>query len=110
MEFRHKLKALRRERGLTQAALGAMLGYQHTSIANYESGRTSPSIADLMKLAGYFHVSVDYLLCVEPSPETEAFEKDRARKQLLNALEGFAILVTPYQRQLMHEFINSLNT
>lgn len=39
-----------------------MLHYGYTAIANYESGRNEPSIRDLIRLADYFQVSVDYLI------------------------------------------------
>ena len=42
MEFKDRLKALRKEKKLTQVKLGEMLNYGYTAIANYESVETSP--------------------------------------------------------------------
>lgn len=64
MEFKDRLRMLRKEKKLTQVRLGQMLNYGYTAIANYESGRNHPSIADLKKIAKIFNVSMDYLLCV----------------------------------------------
>lgn len=64
MEFKDRLKTLRKERKLTQVRLGEMLNYGYTAIANYESGRNQPSISDLKKIASIFNVSMDYLLGV----------------------------------------------
>ena len=64
MEFKDRLKALRKEKKLTQSELGSMLNYGYTAISNYESGRNEPSIKDLKKIAAIFNVSMDYLLCV----------------------------------------------
>lgn len=64
MEFKDRLKALRKEKKLTQVKLGEMLNYGYTAIANYESGRNQPSIPDLKKIASIFNVSMDYLLGV----------------------------------------------
>ena len=82
MEFRERLKALRKEIGMTQIELGEKLNYGSTAIANYEAGRNQPSIPDLMKIASIFNVSMDYLLCVsdirhpyEVSEETVAMHK-----------------------------------
>ena len=50
MEFKDRLKALRKEKKLTQVKLGEMLNYGYTAIANYESGRNQPSISDLKKM------------------------------------------------------------
>ena len=64
MEFKDRLKELRKEKKLTQVKLGEMLNYGYTAIANYESGRNQPSISDLKKIASIFNVSMDYLLGV----------------------------------------------
>ncbi len=64
MEFKERLKALRKDRGDTQETVGKQLNYGYTAISNYESGRNEPSITDIKKIASYFNVSVDYLLCV----------------------------------------------
>lgn len=64
VEFKDRLKFLRKEKRLTQVKLGEMLNYGYTAIANYESGRNQPSIPDLKKIASIFNVSMDYLLGV----------------------------------------------
>lgn len=64
MQFKDRLKILRKERKMTQVQLGKMLNYGYTAIANYESGRNSPSIEDLKKIASIFNVSMDFLLGV----------------------------------------------
>lgn len=64
MEFKDRLKELRKEKKMTQVKLGEMLNYGYTAIANYESGRNQPSIPDLKKIASIFNVSMDYLLGV----------------------------------------------
>lgn len=84
-EFKDRLKALRKEKGLTQVKLGALLNYGYTAIANYESGRNQPGIADLKKIASIFDVSLDYLLGVTDlrrpytSPEDPLLENEFLR-------------------------------
>ena len=62
MEFPKRLKALRKEKKLTQTKLASELHYGYTAIANYESGRNEPNIRDLTKLANILNVSIDYLV------------------------------------------------
>lgn len=64
MEFKERLRMLRKEFGFTQEELAKKLNYGYTAISNYESGRNEPSINDLKKIASCFQVSMDYLLCV----------------------------------------------
>lgn len=91
MEFKERLKNLRKERKLTQSALGNILNYGYTAISNYESGRNEPSIKDLKKIAVYFDVSLDYLLCVNdvknPYVESDCHEQFDEFKNIYTALE-----------------------
>lgn len=64
MEFKERLKELRTKKSIKQKDLGQVLNYNYTTISNYESGRNEPSISDIKKLAEFFDVSIDYLLCI----------------------------------------------
>ncbi len=86
MEFRERLKFLRENyyvngKKLTQTQLANILGYGYTAISNYESGRNEPSINDLKKIANFFNVSLDYLLCTTNDP-TKAGEKNELYEKL----------------------------
>lgn len=59
--FARRLKALRREKDVTQEALGYEMGVRRSTIANWEKGIRCPSPMMLRKLAIYFNVSSDYL-------------------------------------------------
>lgn len=60
-DFAKNLRKLRKQKKLSQQKLGAMLGYGCTAVTNYESGRNTPSLEDLMKLATIFEVTLDEL-------------------------------------------------
>ena len=64
-----RLKALREERHLSQVFLGMELGMNQNTISRYETGTREPSIKDLILIADYFGVSVDYLLSRTDKPE-----------------------------------------
>ncbi len=57
-----RLKALRKERGISQLKLAMDLNMNQNSISRYENGEREADYATLIRLADYFHVSVDYLL------------------------------------------------
>lgn len=61
--FKDRFKELRMEQGLSQKELGTLLGYSESTISLYESGLREPKKAqDLVKIADYFDVTLDYLL------------------------------------------------
>ena len=56
------IRALRRERGLTQERLAEMLGVTVGAVHKWETGLSQPELATPIELAGVFSVSVDALL------------------------------------------------
>lgn len=62
VEFGKRLRALRKEKKLTQKQLGKMIGVQDSVISFYELGDRMPSPEILVRLATVLHVSTDYLM------------------------------------------------
>ncbi len=60
--FCDNLKYLRKDLGLTQKQVAEKLGVVESCYANWEQGRTEPSIAMLRKLSKIFKVSIDELI------------------------------------------------
>ncbi len=60
--FASRLKEIRKYHNLSQDDLAKYLEVRRTTIANYESGFSEPSIEIIKKIASYFNVSTDYLL------------------------------------------------
>lgn len=60
---RNRLAELRRELKLTQKQLSDKLNITRASLSHYEVNRRDPDTDTLKKLADFFDVSVDYLLC-----------------------------------------------
>lgn len=59
--FGNRLKELRKSFGITQAQLAESLKERRATLSNYENKNVYPGFNMLVKLADYFHVSVDYL-------------------------------------------------
>lgn len=61
-DFGYRLKTLRRQHHLTQTQVANRLNLSKTSISGYENNVKTPSQDVLIKLAGLYRVSTDYLL------------------------------------------------
>ena len=62
-EFGSRLRKLRRDANITQKQIAQYLNITQTAIGKYEKHDNAyPSIEVLIKIADYFHVSIDYLL------------------------------------------------
>lgn len=59
--FEERLVTLRKEKGVSQAELGEVLGVTRWSVLNYEAGKNRPDYDGLIALADFFDVSLDYL-------------------------------------------------
>jgi len=64
-KFAERLLELRLEKNLTQKQLGAAAGLSQNAIAQWENDKRRPGADALIALAGYFDVSVDYILGLE---------------------------------------------
>ncbi len=92
-----RLWDLRKEAGMTQDDLAAILHINKHSISSYERSKSEPPDDVKIAIAAYFHVSVDYLLGVtdDPTPATgdrnllrlpDGFPKD-AKAELIDYAE-----------------------
>lgn len=64
-----RLREIRKQRGVSQLKLAMDLHTNQNTISRYETGEREPGIAELIKLADYFDISVDYLLGRTDVPE-----------------------------------------
>ena len=62
MAFHARIRALRRERGLTQAQVADAIGIAWRNYQKLEVQTSLPSYNNLLALADLFDVSVDYLM------------------------------------------------
>jgi len=71
-----KTKELRSEKGITQNELFIYLGLTPKMVSFYELGEEFPPYDIIIKLAEYFNVSTDYLLCRSDIKNLEGLVND----------------------------------
>jgi transcriptional regulator with XRE-family HTH domain len=57
-----RLRDLREDKDLSQKELAQILGMSQTGYSKYETGENDVPTQILMKLADFYHTSVDYIL------------------------------------------------
>ncbi|MCL2176940.1 MAG: helix-turn-helix domain-containing protein [Firmicutes bacterium] len=62
MDFKTRLKELRKELNLTQEILAKDLNVLSSKVSDWEKGRGRPDIEMLKQLSDYFMVSIDFLV------------------------------------------------
>ena len=64
-KFCERLRDLRLEKGIGQVELAVSLGVSKGIISLWENGLREPKLSNLIVLAKYFSVSIDYLVGLE---------------------------------------------
>ena len=62
------LKQLRKNKGYTQIAVQMKTGIEQALLSKFENGERVPPTETLIKLADFYDVSIDYILCRTENP------------------------------------------
>ncbi|MFA6626952.1 MAG: helix-turn-helix transcriptional regulator [Bacilli bacterium] len=93
MKLSETLRSLRSLHQLTQQDLASYLKISRATYANYEQNRRDPDYYLLIKLANFYHISLDYLLDHNQEQmnviEKELDFKSSIHRDLYNTLNQF---------------------
>lgn len=68
---KNNLKLLRRNKGYTQIAVQMKTGIEQALLSKFENGERVPPTETLIKLADFYNVSIDYILCRTDNPNIQ---------------------------------------
>ena len=66
-----RLKDIRKRKGISQLKLAMDLNMNQNTVSRYETGEREPGIDELIRIADYFNVSVDYLIGRTDNPNLQ---------------------------------------
>lgn len=92
--FGNNVKAYRKAQNKTQEALAAALECDQKYISRIENGQAKPNLVICLRLANFFHVTLDFLL--EGACEVQCSPKDRERLCSRKMLEEIGKVITSY--------------
>lgn len=107
--MKNKLKELRKQEKYTLKYVSSELGISLSALSMYEGNACEPSIDVLCRLADFYGVSIDYILCRETPTPGVVITQDRTLKAILDIYET----LTPVQRgqlRAMAEILKSTET
>ena len=69
--MKNNLKLLRKSKGYTQIAVQMKTGIEQVLLSKFENGERVPPTETLIRLADFYDVSIDYILCRTNNPHIE---------------------------------------
>ena len=69
--MKNNLKLLRKSMGYTQIAVQMKTGIEQALLSKFENGERVPPTETLFRLADFYNVSIDYLLCRTDNPNIQ---------------------------------------
>lgn len=74
-EFGNRLYDLRTKFGLSQAELAARVGVTNKAVSKWENGKAKPTTDVIRKLAAFFNIDVEQLLCLKDAEKSVEVSK-----------------------------------
>lgn len=68
---KNNLRVLRKSKGYTQIGLQMKTGIEQALLSKFENGERVPPTETLIKLADFYNVSIDYILCRTDNPNIQ---------------------------------------
>lgn len=69
--MKNNLKLLRKNKGYTQIAVQMKTGIEQALLSKFENGERVPPTETLIRLADFYNVSIDYILCRTDNPNIQ---------------------------------------
>ncbi len=88
--FQNRVKRLRQERGLTQVEFAKAFGISKATIAMWEVGNRCPDLDTVSRIADFFGVTTDYLLCKSDSKNSKTPSEEDIKFALFEGAEGIS--------------------
>ncbi|MBQ4066679.1 MAG: helix-turn-helix transcriptional regulator [Clostridia bacterium] len=90
----NRIRHLREKASLRQIDVANATGIDQKTLSNYETEKTYPDSYSLIRLADFFGVTIDYLVCRDESrfssdKKEEAYDKIEQLKKELDELKKY---------------------
>ena len=91
MTLGHRIATLRKEKGMSLETLAEALEVSVDDLREWEQDRALPGRGDLLKLCGYFHTTMAYLVGGEP--EGPVHQGRFSKREIIFILDGALFLL-----------------
>ena len=111
MEIGSRMRELRDEKGLYQKELAAVLKVSTGTVCNYEKNTHFPDADTLVRLADFFDVSIDYLMCrTDLRSNLNKFNKEIFPGYTVAKLVNVIVSLEPQQQDDVRQYTEYVKT
>ena len=103
-----KLKQLRESREVKQITLAHKLQVSNTTVSNWETGKRTPDLETIVRIATYFNVSTDYLLGREYKGDIVLRNHQKHNKEKITKLFNKVITLNDRGLEKLDIFLDAL--
>lgn len=107
MDYNNNLKELRTEKSISQRNIADLVGKTQPTYCDWENGKTQPDIQDLIKLADYFGVTIDYLVGREGEDGTFYVMGNELSKDETELVDKLRQL-NPLKKEIVYQIVEVL--
>lgn len=105
MNLGSRLRREREDRGLTQVKAARALGISNVVLNRYEKNERQPDIGMIRKLAAFYDVSCDYLICITDERRSANRIKDDYETYAAHRIDDPMTDLPPEARKSLEEFL-----
>lgn len=92
VEFKERIKNLRKEKNITQSELAEVMGFKtYTTVSKWESGDNLPRGKELKMLSEFFNVSADYILGISNERKINSWDDSSNRYIIEEEIPDFPV-------------------
>ena len=103
--YLNRLAELRKSNGLSQQQFAKIFGVAQNTVSNWENGNRLVDTENLQKIADYFGVTTDYILCRDSKPISQSStEKAVSDEEIMFALFDGDKEITPEMYDEVKQF------
>ncbi len=103
--YLNRLAELRKSNGLSQQQFAKIFGVAQNTVSNWENGNRLVDTENLQKIADYFGVTTDYILCRDSKPISQSStDKAVSEEDIIFALFDGDKEITPEMYDEVKQF------
>lgn len=103
----HKIKVMRKAKGMSQQELALCLNTTQQTICKYETGQTIPTLSTLREMSEFFDTTIDYLISDEAERSSSEIPRLRLSRDEYAIIQSYRQL-PPQSKKMLRNIASKM--